>query len=87
MDLFAQRTSAGSLNMAALKNAVRDAFALPEEAVVMLSELRCSEPGCPPVETVIAVLCAGSTRHYKLHKALADVTEADIATLSEVRGE
>jgi hypothetical protein len=35
---------------------VREAWGLPEDAPLMVSELACSEPGCPPVETVIAVL-------------------------------
>jgi hypothetical protein len=38
-----------------LKGVVRDALALPHDAVVLVSELRCGESDCAPLETVIAV--------------------------------
>ena len=45
----------------------------------MVSELRCSEPGCPPLETMIAVLDGpGRRRQFKFHKPIADVTQDDI---------
>jgi hypothetical protein len=59
-----------------------DAFAADEGATVMVSELRCTEPGCPPLETVIALLGADGTRQFKLHKALADVTQSDVQMLA-----
>ncbi len=51
-----------------------------DDGVVMIQELRCAEPDCPPVETVIALLAngdAGQTR--KLPKAASDVTRDDVA--------
>jgi hypothetical protein len=42
---------------------------------VMVTELRCSEPGCPPIETVIAILSKGANRQHKLHKRIEEVDE------------
>jgi hypothetical protein len=59
------------------------AFALGEDDSVMVTELRCREPGCPPLETVIALLGAGSpTRRHTIHKPMADVTEEDVRALA-----
>ncbi len=45
---------------------------------VMVTELRCTEPGCPALETVIAILdTPGQPRQHKLQKPLADVTISD----------
>jgi hypothetical protein len=62
----------------ALKQLVHDLLGLEDEAVVMVTELQCAEPGCPPVETVIAVLRVGARRELKLHKPIVEVTRADL---------
>ena len=59
------------------------AFALGEDDSVMVTELRCTEPGCPPLETVIALMTAGGpARQHKVHKPMADVTEEDVRALA-----
>ncbi len=66
-----------------IKRWARVAFALGEDDLVMVTELRCTEPGCPPLETVIALLTAGdSTRQHKIHKPMADVSEEDVRALA-----
>jgi hypothetical protein len=68
---------------AAIKGWAKRAFGLGEDASVMVTELRCSEPGCPPLETVIALLDAtGPARQRKIHKPIADVTEADVRAMA-----
>jgi hypothetical protein len=78
--MFASRQDARrSKAMRALKLAARALFDAGEDAVVVVNELTCTEPGCPPVETVVALLRAGSKpRQVKLHKAAVDVTEDDL---------
>jgi len=64
-----------------VKEWVRKALGHAPEANVpiLVSELRCSELGCPPLETCIAVLGADGTRlERKLHTSLAELTEADV---------
>jgi len=51
---------------------------LADGIVVMINELQCTEPGCPPIETVIAVLEEGARRQFKIHKPLVDVTDTDL---------
>jgi len=62
-----------------IKDWVRQAWALPDAATVLVTELQCTEPGCPPRETVIAVLDgSGANRLSRLHKSIAEVTAQDI---------
>lgn len=61
---------------------VRDAFALDEDSAVMVMELRCGEPNCPPIETVIAIMGNGANRQYKVHKRLGEVLEEDVQSLA-----
>jgi hypothetical protein len=46
-----------------------------------ISQLACKEPGCPPIETVIAVMST-PVKQYKIHKAVNDIDEIDICGLS-----
>lgn len=46
-----------------------------DDVGVTVAELRCAEPGCPPLETVIVVSPAdGPTFQHKIHAAATDVT-------------
>ena len=84
MNLFGGRdASVSPQHLDALKNAVRSRFGLEAETRVMLTELQCREPGCPPVETVIAILAAGANRQWKIYKALREVAPEDIARLGD----
>jgi hypothetical protein len=57
----------------------RGRFALEEHATVMVSELECRRPGCPPLETVVAFWVADDERrHFKVFKPLAEVVLADL---------
>lgn len=83
MDLFHSAPRPDVAQIARIKDWVREKFALGESAFVMVTELRCSEPGCPPLETIIAILDApGSKRQYKLHKAAGEVDIDDITALA-----
>jgi hypothetical protein len=57
----------------------RARFALPEEAAIIVAEVACGLPGCPPIETVVAFWAAGDTRHqFKVFKPVRDVVEDDL---------
>jgi nitrate reductase delta subunit len=57
----------------------RARFKLPPDAAVLVSEVTCSLPGCPPLETVVAFWGEGNTRHsFKLFKPVAQVSEDDL---------
>jgi hypothetical protein len=63
----------------ALKATARPLFGASEDDVIVVNELRCTEPGCPPVETVVALLRVGcEPRQIKVHRPAAEVTEEDL---------
>lgn len=79
MELFGTQPQPNAERIAFIKQMVAQRFGLPPDAVVMVSELRCSEPGCPPLETVIAILDGpGRRRQVKLHKSTAEITAKDV---------
>jgi hypothetical protein len=82
INLFGARPQANMAAINQIKQWVAAAFDLADDVTIMVTELRCSEPGCPPLETVIAVLRPGQAPiQHKLHKAAVDVTEYDVAGL------
>jgi hypothetical protein len=88
VDFLKPRPAGDPERVAAIKTWVAEAFHLPNGATVMVTELRCHEPGCPPLETVIAILNeADRTRQHKLHKAIADVTRGDVHGLAAHQGQ
>ncbi|SNS94900.1 hypothetical protein SAMN06265795_11034 [Noviherbaspirillum humi] len=54
-------------------------FSLLPDETVMVTEMACSLPGCPPLETVIAFWTAdGKRHHYKIFKPALEVVEDDL---------
>jgi hypothetical protein len=57
----------------------RERYALPDDATVMVLELVCRRPDCPPLETVVAFWDAGDQRrHFKVFKPVAEVVPGDL---------
>ena len=56
----------------------RTRFALTDEETVMVSEVACGVPGCPPVETHLVFWTAAGRHHFKIFKPLAAVIEDDL---------
>ena len=57
----------------------RERFKLADEATILVSELACAVPGCPPLETVVAFWTADAKRHhFKLFKPVAEVVYDDL---------
>ncbi|MDJ0678065.1 MAG: hypothetical protein QNJ36_22225 [Calothrix sp. MO_167.B42] len=63
-----------------IKQWVYQALEINPEIPISLSQLQCTEPGCPPVETVINVMTT-PTQQYKIHKSLTEIEYADITQL------
>jgi len=78
----ARRPTSMSSNTARIKRWVEELFALSDDAAVVVTELRCSEPGCSPLETVIAILSENGNRQHKLHKSIEEVAEDDVRRLA-----
>jgi hypothetical protein len=83
MNLFRKAEPAGTKDLEAIariKEWTRELLGLEEGAAVMVSELTCTEPGCPPLETVIAVFrLGGGSDKRKLHRAIHEVTRGELA--------
>ncbi len=57
----------------------RERFRLAEELPVVVAEVACGLPGCPPLETVVAFWTADDRRHqFKLFKPVAEVVQDDL---------
>ena len=79
IDLFRNRPAIDAEPRRRVQAWVRDRLNLPPDASITIAELRCDEPGCPPVETVVGVLLPGSSqRKFKIHKPFTDVSLADL---------
>jgi len=82
-DLFSSTPKPDPTQTNLVKTWVREIFMVPDDVTVMITELQCTEPGCPPMETVIAIMRTGQApEQYKLHQAVVDVTHSDIAALN-----
>ena len=54
-------------------------FKLAPEETVLVTELACALPGCPPLETVVAFWTLDQTRHhFKIFKRVGEVHESDL---------
>ena len=57
----------------------RARFALDEDVTVLVTELACALPGCPPRETVVAFWTASERRHhFKIFKPVAEIVNDDL---------
>src|ERR1700742_3052955 len=66
----------------AVQGWTRRRFKLAPEAAVLVSEVACRLPGCPPLETVVAFWSEDDRRHqFKLYKPLAEIAYDDIGWL------
>lgn len=69
-----------------VKTWVAEALHTDEETTLLVTEMRCTTPDCPPIRTVIALMMAEQPiRQYKIHKPLAAITPEDITALTTVQ--
>jgi hypothetical protein len=60
-----------------VRERVRARFSLGDGAI-LVAEVACAVPGCPPIETVIAFWSEERRHHFKVFKPVAAVTESDL---------
>jgi hypothetical protein len=74
---FTKKTpSQGALDR--VREWTRARFALANDETVMVSEIACTIPGCPPIETHIVFWTDAGRHHFKIFKPLADAAEDDL---------
>ena len=59
----------------------REHFNLGDGETIMVSELPCSDPGCPPVETHLVFWTPAGRHQFKVFKPLAEVVPDDLLGL------
>ncbi|GAA2787596.1 hypothetical protein [Saccharopolyspora taberi] len=72
---------------AEIADLVRAALSLSPQAAVTVQQLACAEPGCPPIETKIAVLGDGSGRRWTIHAPMSEVDEQTVRETLTTRPE
>ncbi len=61
-----------------IKEWVRARFGLSEEVTVLVTELYCDQPGCAPIETLVAILESAGRRQFKMPRPMKEVIKEDI---------
>jgi hypothetical protein len=56
----------------------RERFELPTETVILVAEIACALPGCPPLETVVAFWLDDKRYQFKIFKQSAEVILEDL---------
>lgn len=60
---------------------------LDEQAAVVVQQLACSEPDCPPIETKIAVLGEEPGRRWTIHAPVSEVEDPAVRRTVTARPE
>ena len=82
-NLFGAPSSPDLARVGEVKRWVAETFSLDDGVLVMVTELQCTEPGCPPIETVIALMGGPEgRRQFKLHARIAEITREQVAGLA-----
>ncbi|NJK48867.1 hypothetical protein HC931_12400 [Candidatus Gracilibacteria bacterium] len=83
MDLFSKgKSKANPEKIKQIKNWIYQVFEIDEQIIISLNQLQCTEPGCPPLETVIVIMDE-SRQPYKIHKSIAEIEREDILKLQQ----
>ena len=78
MNLFAKSNlKTSSKNIQQIKDWTYQRLDLDSETPISINQLQCHEPGCPPVETVIAVMTSPPLQ-YRINKQISEITEIDM---------
>lgn len=70
---------------ARLRGWVRCVLDLPEDVAVQVSQIRCRDEGCAPLETVLAVLRPGAPLARTVPLPAVSICAADVLTAFEDR--
>jgi nitrate reductase delta subunit len=83
--MFLGRTAPEPAELVQLENIrgwTRRRFKLAPDAAVLVAEVACAMPGCPPLETAVAYWTADEQRHqFRLFKPLGEIVYDDIGWL------
>ena len=72
------RRGADGATLDRVRDWTRARFALTDDETIMVSEMSCGVPGCPPVETHVVFWTAAGRHHFKVFKPSAEVAADDL---------
>ena len=75
---FTRKTPSDAATLDRVRDWARARFKLSDDETVMVSQIACGVPGCPPIETHLVFWTAAGRHHYKIFKPLAQVSEDDL---------
>jgi hypothetical protein len=75
---FTKKDSADVAMFDRIRDWTRARFRLTDDETIMISEVACAVPGCPPIETHIVFWTAAGRHHFKIFKPPAEVVEDDL---------
>ena len=76
---FARNDPAHAQALDRVRTWTRERFKLADHVPVVVAEIACGLPGCPPLETVVAFWTADDRRHqFKLFKPVQEVASDDL---------
>ncbi|MBD2186602.1 hypothetical protein [Pseudanabaena mucicola] len=62
-----------------VKDWLYEILQIDRTTIISLSQLQCSEPNCPPIQTAIAIMLTPPLI-IRIHKATADINYTDVCT-------
>jgi nitrate reductase molybdenum cofactor assembly chaperone NarJ/NarW len=75
---FSKKRSESVAALERVREWTRARFKLADDETVMVSEMACGVPGCPPIETHVVFWTAAGRHHFKIFKPLAEAAEDDL---------
>jgi|SRR5215813_8957639 len=63
--------------LARLREWTRERFKLADTAAILVAEMACGLPGCPPLETVVVFWIGETRHHFKFFKPVREVVFGD----------
>jgi hypothetical protein len=75
---FAKKDQQNGALTERVRDWTRQRFELTDDETVMVSEIACQVPGCPPIETHVVFWTAAGRHHFKIFRPLAAVSEDDL---------
>ncbi len=75
---FIKKTPQHHAALAQVREWTRERFRLGEDETVLVTEVSCQVPGCPPLETVVAFWTGQGRHHFKVFKPVAEVVQDDL---------
>ncbi len=84
VDPFGRKVEVSSYTLDQIRYWVQTSLEFPPDAPIVIKEVPCVKPGCPPIETALMVFLKGEPpRFYKIQKTINDVTFDDVYNLIE----